>query len=565
MKKIRWQLLIICLTGLAVGVLLLAEQPVQTFNPVATDEPVTGGSYTEALVGSFQRLNPVLDFYNPVDRDIDRLIYSGLLRFDGRGMPVPDLAENWGISKDGTIYNFSIRKNARWHDGTPVTADDVLFTIELLRSGGNIVPGDIQEFWKAVDALELDQYTLQFRLPEPFAPFMDYLTFGVLPKHKLGGKTIEELVNDPFNMAPIGSGPFKFNQLLVEDGEINGVVLVANPDYHFQPPYIQQIIFRYFPNDAAVFQAIERGEVQGWAGVTQDYIGKMLTNPNFQLFTGRIPEMTLVLINLNNPEKAFLKEIEVRKALQLGLNRQLMVDQLLRGQAVLADGPILPGTWAYNDGLEPTQYSPEAAREYLKQAGFVLTEGEPTRKKGDVALQLRLIYPDTEYHRKLAELIQKDWNALGVGVELEAVSYDLLVNDRLAQRDYQVALVELNFSRSPDPDPYPFWDQAMATGGQNYTQWDNRFASEYLEQARITTDIADRTRLYHNFQVLFRQEVPAITLFYPMYSYVVKNDVSGVSMGPLFQTSDRFVTITRWSLAIKKPIRPAVTETPDTP
>ena len=142
MKKLRWQLIIILLTGLVVGVLLLGEQPVA--GPQLKPEPVQGGIYTEALVGSLQRLNPVLDYYNAVDRDVDRLIYSGLIRFSEHGLPEADLAESWGISQDGTFYNFTLRSDAIWHDGQPVTSDDVVFTIELLREGGGVVPEDIQ-------------------------------------------------------------------------------------------------------------------------------------------------------------------------------------------------------------------------------------------------------------------------------------------------------------------------------------------------------------------------------------------------------------------------------------
>jgi peptide/nickel transport system substrate-binding protein len=179
MKKFRWQLIIIFLTGLVVGVLLLGEQPTTQLNSSAP-EPVQGGIYTEALIGSLQRLNPVLDYNNTVDHDVDRLIFSGLLRFDGRGIPQGDLAESWGVSKDGTLYNFSLHKGMRWHDGQPVTSEDVLFTIELMRKGGEIVPADLQSMWKNVKVISLSDTTMQFQLPEPFAPFLDYLTFGVL-------------------------------------------------------------------------------------------------------------------------------------------------------------------------------------------------------------------------------------------------------------------------------------------------------------------------------------------------------------------------------------------------
>src|SRR5512146_2106664 len=245
MKKLRWQLLIIFLTGLVVGILLLGEQP-QAASPIAaTPVPVKGGVYTEALVGSLLRLNPLLNFYNPPDRDISRLIFNGLVRFDSTGAPQPDLAESLGFSQDGTIYNVTLRKNAKWQDGQPVTADDVVFTVNLMRKGADIVPVDLQDFWKDVEVVKLSDKVLQFRLPEPFAPFADYLGFGILPKHLLDGKTIDKMIDLNFNIQPVGTGPYRFDRLVVENGEIKGVALAAFKDYYGQPPYIDEVVFRY--------------------------------------------------------------------------------------------------------------------------------------------------------------------------------------------------------------------------------------------------------------------------------------------------------------------------------
>ena len=161
MKKLRWQLIIIFLTGLVVGVLLLGEQPAA--QPNQAPQPVRGGIYTEALVGSMQRLNPILDYNNNVDHDINRLIFSGLLRFDDRGLAQLDMAEAYGVSRDGTLYNFTLQKGMHWQDGQPVTTDDVVFTIDLLRNVGNIVPADLQALWKDVKAVRLSDTTLQFQ------------------------------------------------------------------------------------------------------------------------------------------------------------------------------------------------------------------------------------------------------------------------------------------------------------------------------------------------------------------------------------------------------------------
>jgi peptide/nickel transport system substrate-binding protein len=173
-------------------------------------------------------------------------------------------------------------------------------------------------------------------------------------------------------------------------------------------------------------------------------------------------------------------------------------------------------------------------------------------QKDDRILAFTLLYPDDEEHRLAAEMIQAFWKELNILVTIEGITYDQLIQERLANRDYQAALVDLNLAQSPDPDPYPFWDTAMAENGQNYTQWDNRIASEYLEQARITIDFAERERLYRNFQILFVQELPALPLYYPVYNYAVDQQVQGVRMGPLFDASDRFATISEWFLETER-------------
>jgi peptide/nickel transport system substrate-binding protein len=552
MKKLRWQLLIIFLTGLVVGILLLGEQP-QPVSPSVTQEPVKGGVYTEALVGSLMRLNPLLNSNNPADKDVSRLLFSGILRFDGNGAPQPDLAETWGASQDGTLYNITLKEKARWHDGQPVTADDVVFTIDLFRKGSDIVPADVQDFWKNVQVVKLADRVLQFRLPEPFAPFPDYLTFGILPKHLLDGKTPDQMIDLPYNIQPIGTGPYRFSKLIVEDGKIRGVVLTSFADYYGQKPYIDDMVFRYYPDSAAAMQAYKDGEVQGIGSVTTDILPQVLAEPKLALFTARKPELSLVLLNLKNQDTPFLQDAKIRKALLMGLNRQKIVDTQLKGQAVIADGPILPDTWAYYNNLKRVEYDPQAAIGVLKDAGYILaSDNDVVRKKGEVALRFTLVFPDDEQHQAIAAAIQSNWKDLGAEVTLEPVPYESLLKGRLDPRDFQAALVDLNLTRSPDPDPYPFWDQAQAAGGQNYTQWDNRVASEYLESARVSVDLSERAKYYRNFQIIFSQELPALPLYYPMYTYAVDKGIQGIQVGPLFDTADRFSNISNWYLAGQK-------------
>lgn len=560
MKKFRWQLLIIFLTGIVVGILLLSQQPDAT--PGETTEPVKGGFYTEALVGSLQRLNPMLDFGNPADRDVDRLIYSRLITFDERGSAIADLASGWGVSRDGTVYNFELKPDVTWHDGEPLTADDILFTTELLRNGGDYVPADLQEFWSGIEVVKLSPNSLQFKLPEPFSPFLDYLSFGILPSHILSGKTMDEIKDMDFNIQPVGSGPYKFERLIVEEDQISGLVLAAYDGYYGTAPFIEQLIFRYYPDSAAALQAYRAGQVQGISHISPDALPAALAEPNLAVYTGRLPELSMVLLNLKNDEISFFQDANLRRALYMGINRQYIVDRIFAGQAILADGPIFPGTWAFYEATPRVELNVEQAKTLLNEAGFPVNPDNTSERVSTdgMVLKFTLLHPDTDLHRQVAEAIQQDWVALGVSVTLEAVPYDVLVMERLANREYQAALVDLNLAQYPDPDPYPFWDSIQATGGQNYSQWDDKIASEYLEEARITVDVGERARLYRNFQVIFTDELPSLPLYYPVYNYGVDRQIQGVRMGPLLDTSDRFATVLQWFLVARVP-----TPTPPAP
>jgi peptide/nickel transport system substrate-binding protein len=553
---------VVAVTLVVVAILLLSQQPVVA--PILP-EAAPGGVYAEALIGSMGRLNPMLDWNNPADRDVNRLIFSGLIRFDARGLPQPDLAESWGTSADGTLYNFSLRPSAAWHDGTPVTSGDVIFTIDTIRSTGSLFPEEIKQLWSEIEIRELNSQTLQMRLPEPYAPFLDFLTFGLLPKHILQSVPAEQLASSDFNLNPVGTGPYRFDHLLVDGGQITGVVLVANRNFYLPSAFIEQIVFRYYPDSSSALAAYEQGEVLGVSQITSELIPKALADPALSIYTSRLPQMSIVFLNLNNPAVAFLQNRTVRQALMLGLNRKAIVSRILQGQAIIADGPILPGSWAYYEALERIDYDPDAAVSLLKREGYLIpAEGGEVRAKEGEVLRLTLLHPDDPLHTEIALSVQEDWSAIGVQVELQALGYDQLAGEYLASRNYMAALVDLNLERSPDPDPYLFWHQAEATGGQNYSQWDNRTASEYLEAARTQTDFTDRTRLYRNFQVIFSKELPSLPLYYPVYSYAVDAQVRGVQVAPLYEPSDRMAFVRDWYLVTRRTLErsPQVTLEP---
>ncbi len=310
MKKLRWQILIVIAALVAIAVLLFGQQPI--FETNVTPEPASGGIYTEGLVGSPIRFNPILDFYNQVDRDVDRLIFSSLIKFDDWGNPIPDLAEAWGVSVTADVYNVSLREDILWHDGEAMTTEDVIFTIELLRDPENPVPEDIAELWRSVEVIAFDAFTLQFRLEDSYAAFADYLSFGILPEHLLAGKSGEALINDGFNLSPIGSGPYKVENLLSENRNITGIVLTAFEEHYNKRPLIDQIVFRYFATDQEALLAYQNGEISGINYVNSLELSEYLDIVELNAYSSRLPELSLLVFNLDNGEMIFIQDLQVR-------------------------------------------------------------------------------------------------------------------------------------------------------------------------------------------------------------------------------------------------------------
>jgi peptide/nickel transport system substrate-binding protein len=301
--------------------------------------------------------------------------------------------------------------------------------------------------------------------------------------------------------------------------------------------------------------AYQQGKILGISQISLDVLDSALAEPNLSFYTSRLPKISMVLFNLQNSDVSFFQDKNIRRALLSGLNRQWMVDTLLRSQAIVADSPILTGNWAYYDGVPKVIFDQNVAVSILKDSGYLIaSDGGGVRAKDGVTLTFTLLHPDDDLHTSLAKAIQSDWAKIGVQVELKPVPYDELINDYLVPRNYQAALVDYDFSYTHDPDPYPFWHQSEATGGQNYSQWDNRAASEYIEQARVIVDSTLRAKLYRNFQILFAKELPALPLYYPVFTYGVDVQVSGIQMPSLYEISDRFNGIANWYLITRRSI-----------
>jgi peptide/nickel transport system substrate-binding protein len=557
MRYLRWQILIAVLGMLLIGSMLSGKAEVVE----VTSEPVAGGVYTEALVGDPRRFNPLLDFANPVDRDVGRLLFSGLTRFDAAGRPVPDLA-NWAISEDELTYTFVLRADALWHDGRRVTTGDVAYTVGLLQDPHYPGPPDVGLLWKQVRLEVINEHAFSLTLPEPFAPFLDYTSFGLLPAHLLRDVTATNLPKAAFNSAPVGSGPFSFVGLTGEDGQVTGVVLTAFERYYGPRPLLHDVQFKYYPDTASALAAYRAGEVLGLGRIDDGSLASVLAEPELSVYTALRPEYSLIFLNLQSDDLPFFQDKRVRQALLRGLNRQAMVANIMGGQAVVANSPVLPGSWAHNPNLPDVRYDPDAAARLLDLAGWIIPDGASpgspgyVRQRQGVELRFTLTVPDTPEHTALGRSAVETWSRLGVAASLAtappASLRDSYLNPR--PRTFDALLVDLSFSGTPDPDPYPLWHETQVESGQNYGGFADRTTSQLLEQARITTDLEARARHYYAFQSRFADQTPALLLFYPVYTYAVDASVRGVQVGHLIEPSDRLAGLPQWTVVTRRVI-----------
>ena len=540
-RYIRWQAAIAFL-GLVLLASLLAYS---AYSFTTTTLPDQGGVYVEGLAGNPQYVNPLLSHYNSVDQDLCALIFQGLTAFDEQSNVVPALAEGWEVSPDGLVYTFHLRQDVRWHDGIPFTADDVLYSVGVMQDAEFQGLPDIRELWSRVQVEKLDQHTVRFTLSEPFTPFLDYTTMGLLPAHLWQEIPARLMPRAQLNTRPVGSGPFRLTEL-----DVTQAVLEPNPHTRGTPPYLDGLEFRFYADYQSIYAAFERGDVDGISRILPGDLAWAAAGEEVNILSAPLAGFVAILLNLNNPNTPQLQEKEVRQALLYGLDRQALIDEATGGEGLLAHSPIVPRTWAYHEEVRRYGYDPEAARALLEEAGWRDGDGDGVREKGEQRLEFIILSDDDGVRVRLLEMIAANWADVGVRAVPQPVSFAGLVSDFLYPRHFDAALV--SWELAGDPDPYPLWHSTQVEGGQNYAGWAHRRADEVMEEARVIGDQTRRMALYREFQDIFAEELPALPLFHPVYSYGVREKVQGVTIGRLNEPSDRFRTIADWYIVTRR-------------
>lgn len=533
--------------------LLQSTEQLSNQSFIASDGVVT---YSEALVGNVQRINPLLAGLNPVDADISSLIFEGLTTINEYGEVIPRLASEWVVSSDGLEYVFRLREDVLWQDGVPFSADDVMYTMSLLHDADFPGPSDLGAFWHTIETEKIDDHLVRFRLPQPLGSFTESLRIGILPYHALQGTNASQLVEHPFNLTPIGTGPYQLEAIREEDGRINEVDLRVAPVFRQRPEgqsgyALERIRFKLYPTFDDVISALNRGDVMGYASRSYDERLPLLNIESLVDHTTHAPNVGVLIYNWVNDDLLFFREQRVRLALATGLDRDGLIQRHLLNQAVRADSVLMRQSWAYDGNVIWPPYNPQTAQELLDTANIILPtpeEGAEPTPESSARFSFSILTLDDPALIGIANEIAGQWGSLNIDVTVEAADLQTY-SQRILEADFDTAIVELSTAGSADPDVYNFWHQGQYPDGQNYGGVNDRAISEALERGRREYNGTNRAIYYDDFQEAFAARAIAIPLYYPLYTYSVVEAVDGIQLGLIASPTDRFSTIQGWTIS----------------
>ncbi len=501
--------------------------------------PKYGGEYTEGLVGQIQYINPILCQANDADRDISRLIFSGLFKINTNGELENDLVKKYEISEDQKTYIFILKDNIFWHDGVKLISDDIGFTLVAIQN-----PEFKSPLFKTLQGVifeKISDDSFKLSLAEPFSPFISTLTFGILPMHLWQNVSPENSTLTELNKKPIGTGPFMYKSFKKDSsGYIRQYTLVNFKDYYGKRAYLKSIVLKLFGSSDFALEALKNNQVQGISFLSQDNYKEIENSENFEVYNFNMPQYSALFFNPKKQE--LLKDRDIRRALSMAINKKELAAELGSGLKE-AYGPL-------DFIIDPQQdkYDLEASAELLKEAGWEMKD--KFLEKDEQKLELTITSVDNNEYIKILQYIKKQWSKLGIITNLEIIPRNKITSQTIEPREYEILLIAQILSY--DPDPYPFWHSSQTKIGLNLSIFANQNIDDILEEARKITSFEERLKKYENFQEILKKEYIAIFLFRPTYHYPMDSDIKGVDTKVIYLPSDRFSNIENWYLKTKK-------------
>ncbi|MBW1645862.1 MAG: peptide-binding protein, partial [Deltaproteobacteria bacterium] len=441
--------------------------------------PAYGDTIVVGSIGDASNLIPLLAT-DSSSHQIAGLVYNGLVRYDKDLHLEGELAESWEVSPDGLTITFHLRRGVKWHDGQPFTADDVMFTYQLIidPKTPTAYAGDFQQ---VKEAKVLDPYTFQVTYEKPFAPALSSWGLGILPKHLLAG---QEITKSPLARHPVGTGPYKFSQW--KTGE--KIELVANDDYFEGRPYIDRYRYRIIPDSATMFLELKAGNLD-WMGLTPIQYDRQTSGRKFADRFNKYRYLSFAYTYLGyNLKKPLFQDKRVRQALSYAINKEEIIDGVLLGHGRVATGPYKPDTWFYHQPAKRYPYDPEKARELLRQAGWIDRDGDGLLDKDGRPFTFTVMTNQGNTLRaQTAEIIQRRLREIGIQMKIRIVEWSAFINEFIDKKKFTAVI--LGWTTGQDPDVFDIWHSSK-TGPKelNFISYANPEVDQLLEKGRHTFD-----------------------------------------------------------------------------
>lgn len=502
-----------------------------------------GGTYAEGVYGRIDTLNPLLAS-TQAEYSASRLLFSSLFTHDESGDLSADLATGYTVSDEGKTYTVTLRPDAKWHDGQPVTVDDVMYTLELIKNTAS--GSQLATSWADIEVKKADNEKITFELPAAYAPFPHGLTFSILPSHILKGVQPNMLREHWFSQEPVGSGPFEFRFMQqVQDEDSHSVLHLRDNDAYYRGAVkLDRMQLHAYGGRDELARGLRTQAINAASGISPSMLGEFEDNRRFQIHSVPVNAGVYALMNTTS---AILKDAAVRKALQRGTNTDELLEAL-PGKHKKLDGPFVDGQVKVE--VAKPSFDEAIAKKTLNDAGWKMGD-EGVREKDGELLELRLVYLKNTNYEHIVDSLMQQWSGLGVRVVTQAIDTtdptQNFVSSVLRPRNFDVLLHELTIGA--DPDVYAYWHSSQATArGLNFTNYNDEISDDALSSARSSRDELLRTAKYESFLRRWYRDAPAIGLYQSAATYITSGGVESVMEGERFITeADRYRNVVDWT------------------